>query len=1012
MATAVQAMQSSAATSTGLQTASSSALVLEFVCLFTHDLRRKQKRWQDGRLKYHTFNKRVMVYDERGNFVGDTHWREDFEFGDGEELELERGSTIVQVAECTGSRDQDLSELIDKRAQEKIQRQSAALARRHPTLEPPTPQPPLAAAAAASPHFQLRHRHLHHLIGTPTGHHGRAHIPSESPYEQRRQQLEASPQDDTNRPAKRRKREVSPPSKSGYAQSLFGATLTLSGRPMSSAPVRHKPAKPVSAQQGDPCPTSSDQSNRDSDTVSALLAPRAAAPMPRGVSAMPNLLSSVPQRPPELPPRRRPEPPRSSSPILIEESPERDRCPSATDTAASRLSKPSKDSRVSDGKKRNPLQAVPVNEIQALLDSANRRSNENTAKRQLLNDKSLNNVARRREEQQRLEARQSEVRGDTINGKMSDLDQIPSEALASRSLLKDHIVDEMTREDLDAQVPVEKSRAELRIKPRKKPGLLMLSETMTGTKPSLKPRSILARNALDDSSVSSDVFGDTNNNRGKFKRIASECAGDREKARQNRPDKERETAPLQVSQVEEVICIDDGPPEAAQKGHPGCDLSESGSKSRERASKRRQRGRMAVVSSPLHETDDEKVVEKVIENLDDNLFETVETTPPRRVSRKKRPEAPSDEDQDTPQLDISSSPIARKRRSRRIRNPGAANTDDDLVEQTNASRHEARDEEESDLSEEVTAPRLAKIKKSIRSRELIGFVFDHDNDEDEGDGREIGVPAEDRPNPSRTFEQNPATMYPPVATGAVEPQRPVAAGPFRETARPDVSPDNVVQAISGDANPDQLPVKIREQLEYGEKDQRPVSTPQAVVAGSRDFGESRGTPEPHLSLPLAAPQNPNSPQGNTSESEPGAQQTVSADMGPTGPQLPIVSSPPQRQDNPGNDRPNLSTAAQRSTTEVAEAKISKPMAARRITNPATRGRKAARPADAAGQLPRCPLPSEMTSTSFTKPSNAKKLAEPGNQAKGAAKLLPGFARANGGPWSREAFDLLEFKRPT
>ncbi|RYP71500.1 hypothetical protein DL771_004755 [Monosporascus sp. 5C6A] len=975
MAAAVQAMQSSAATSTGLQTTSSSALVLEFVCLFTHDLRRKQKRWQDGRLKYHTFNKRVMVYDERGNFVGDTHWREDFEFGDGEELELERGGTIVQVAECTGSRDQDLSELIDKRAQERIQRQSAALARRHPALESAAPQPPLAAAAAASPHFQLRHRPLHHLIGAPTGHHGRAHIPPESPYEQRRQQLQASPQDDANRPAKRRKREVSPPSKSGYAQSLFGAALTLSGRPMSSAPVRHKPAKPISAQQGDPCPTSSDRSDRDSDTVPALLGSREAAPMPRGVSARPNLLSGIPQRPPALPPRRRPEPPRSSSPILIEESPERDRYSSATDTAASSLSKPSKDNRGSDGKKRNPLQTVPANEIQALLDSANRRSNENTAKRRLLNDNSLNNVARRREyREQQLEARQSEVRGDIINRKILDLDQIPSEALTSRSLPKGHIVGEMAREDPDAQVPVEKSRTELRIKPRKKPGLLMLSETTAGTKPSLKSRSISTRNILDESSISSDAFGDTNNNRGKSRHIASEDSGDKEKARQDRPNNKHETAPLRVSQMEEVIRIDDDPPEAAQKDHPGCDSSESGSKSRGRASKRRRRGRMAVVSSPVHETDDENVVE----NLDDDLFETTKTTPPRKVFRKKRLETPSHGDQDTPQLDISSSPVARKRRSRRARKPGAANTDDGLVEQTSTSRHEAREEEESNLSEEAAAPRLAKIKKSIRSRELIGFVFDHDNDEEEGDGREIEVQAEDRANSSRTSQQNPATTYPPVATDTVEPQRPVAAGPFRETAQPDVNPDNIVHATLEDTNPGQLPEKIREQLEYGEKDQSPVSTPQSVVAGSCDVEESRGAPEPQLPLP----------------------------------QLFIVSSPPQQQDSPGNDRPNLSTTAQQSTIETAEARIPKPIAARRITNPASRGRKAARPADAAGLLPRCPLPSEMEITSFTGPSNAKKSEEPGNRAKRATKPLPGFARANGGPWSREAFDLFEFKRPT
>src|SRR5579871_1139272 len=94
------------------------APVLEYQCLYTSDIRRKQKRWQDGRLKFHTFNKRIMVYDERGNFVGDTHWRQDYNFDEGEELELERSGTLVQVSECVGKRIQDLREILDKRLKE------------------------------------------------------------------------------------------------------------------------------------------------------------------------------------------------------------------------------------------------------------------------------------------------------------------------------------------------------------------------------------------------------------------------------------------------------------------------------------------------------------------------------------------------------------------------------------------------------------------------------------------------------------------------------------------------------------------------------------------------------------------------------------------------------------------------------------------------------------------------------------------------------------------------------
>ncbi|GKT48819.1 protein ZGRF1 [Colletotrichum spaethianum] len=124
------------------------APVLEYICLFTHDLKRKQKRWQDGRLKFHTFNKRIMVYDERGNFIGDMHWREDFDFGEGEEFNLERGAVIVQVAECVGSKDQDLTELLDKRAREVEQRHARSSAAAANSLRPAVRPPNLGNATS------------------------------------------------------------------------------------------------------------------------------------------------------------------------------------------------------------------------------------------------------------------------------------------------------------------------------------------------------------------------------------------------------------------------------------------------------------------------------------------------------------------------------------------------------------------------------------------------------------------------------------------------------------------------------------------------------------------------------------------------------------------------------------------------------------------------------------------------------------------------------------------------
>ncbi|KAJ5833560.1 hypothetical protein N7474_001871 [Penicillium riverlandense] len=88
--------------------------VVKFRCLFTHDLRRKSKRWQDGYLRFHTFNRRIMVFDEQGNFIGDHHWRSGDPVQDGDEMELDKGA-LIQVGECMGTAQTDLSSLLEKR---------------------------------------------------------------------------------------------------------------------------------------------------------------------------------------------------------------------------------------------------------------------------------------------------------------------------------------------------------------------------------------------------------------------------------------------------------------------------------------------------------------------------------------------------------------------------------------------------------------------------------------------------------------------------------------------------------------------------------------------------------------------------------------------------------------------------------------------------------------------------------------------------------------------------------
>lgn len=208
-----------------------SATVLDFICLFTHDLKRKQKRWQDGQLKYHTFNKRIMVYDDRNHFIGDAHWQSDGHLAEGDEFELDRGGAIVQVSECIGQREQDLTELIDKRAKDVEQRRANAASR--------TPRQSGMAVRPVrqdeSLHFQMRHRPLSSVVGTPSRI-GRAAIPQRSPYEARQmaQTSERMSELEDSRPSKRARRERSPSSKSSHARSLFGATLSLSAQPLST----------------------------------------------------------------------------------------------------------------------------------------------------------------------------------------------------------------------------------------------------------------------------------------------------------------------------------------------------------------------------------------------------------------------------------------------------------------------------------------------------------------------------------------------------------------------------------------------------------------------------------------------------------------------------------------------------------------------------------------------------------------------------------------------------------
>lgn len=148
------------------------APILDFRCLYTHDLRRKAKRWQDGTLRFHTFNKRIMVYDLSKNFIGDYHWCEKDPIQDGDELKLDKG-VLIQVGESIGATIQDLSALFEKRKKAQPQTPGRATPLK---LGPDSTVQPTPVQLS-----QLRPKSLNALLGTPKGPLGRATVPSKSP---------------------------------------------------------------------------------------------------------------------------------------------------------------------------------------------------------------------------------------------------------------------------------------------------------------------------------------------------------------------------------------------------------------------------------------------------------------------------------------------------------------------------------------------------------------------------------------------------------------------------------------------------------------------------------------------------------------------------------------------------------------------------------------------------------------------------------------------------------------
>ncbi|KAF8418945.1 hypothetical protein EV426DRAFT_298986 [Tirmania nivea] len=136
--------------------ASQTAPIDEFRILWTSQKKQKLKKWQDGFLRFHTYNKRMIVYDETRTLVCDMYLQRADKVNTGDEFEFEHH--LVTVEEFKGRVIQDLSALISPIVERRQHRQLQVTHKQHPLypergvrLQAPAQDSPLSAQQAMHP---------------------------------------------------------------------------------------------------------------------------------------------------------------------------------------------------------------------------------------------------------------------------------------------------------------------------------------------------------------------------------------------------------------------------------------------------------------------------------------------------------------------------------------------------------------------------------------------------------------------------------------------------------------------------------------------------------------------------------------------------------------------------------------------------------------------------------------------------------------------------------------------
>jgi hypothetical protein len=924
--------------------------------------------------------------------------------------------------ECVGRQEQDLSELLDKRAKEKEQRQARVMVR--PSLTAASPTTPLAAPRAQD-HFQTRHRPLNHLLGTPTGHHGRALVPNESPFELRQKASDNGNERTESRPSKRRKRDVTPPSKMGYAQSLFGATLSLSAVPVSSAP----PRRPASSAYHPQSVTSSQEveqslryAQEDRDRLVGV-GSRASSVVEKEMALQKEV---VPPPKPLLDANRSIADEDNEKSGATAKSLDRARPVDAIQThrQSTALQPTDANSRLSTSFDNGKLPAVlnkqTVNpprykklvtkrnpRLAAVTDQAETVSNNHTTVVTDLGDSRSQAIVLNEDPHYGADAEVQSFQRQEVPSSVSE-PQPGAPRNSSKLSKRNKSLQSTTRpqpaeprtavaEDEAVDQSPNEERTELRLKPRQKRGLLLLSEKRDRSKQNKRQNTLASGPSLASKSLKPPTAS-TNT-----RTSPTVCLGTTDAvsvAQQDNPFGSLPVAP-------EILTSEPNPPQPPAQGYQdvppeddgGCEITDSTSCTANAGSI--EPGAKPMGQPHLDQSDSPKRPDhNITPSIHDRTVNRSPSPTGRRVTSRGKghahmhnePNRPPEFDPEETQTDLTQEPTipGRPRRTRK------ANLDDQVSGRSKkkARKGDSAGSDGEEMPRPPVKPRLAKLsRKSIRSREVFGFV------------------------PSS----------PPVSNLA-NPVWPTVATEVPNSAANDSTGSHEVMAFLRETSPvsngTQRSMREAKEAQTSSQNALPEATSSTLLGYDAVPGAGSGGGVVEGTGNTKAEGCVSHPSISTPEKE-AAVSTTTLERGSQKQPPESITLRPQLHENllglskqpewPIDGISNIgigSGVAESITEHISDAPTVGPTRPK-IANPATRGRKAALKSDAAGQVPQSIVPVEPIPALRGVRPPAAPHPEPAASERPKRKMrFPGFASAKGGgPWSREAHDLLETTRP-